>query len=56
MAIEEDKLYGIMLSVSEATTNAIFHANKKILRKLFQYPLLLVQKFYRLNQRSRDWI
>ncbi|MCA0388045.1 MAG: ATP-binding protein [Bacteroidetes bacterium] len=29
MAIEEDKLYGIMLSVSEATTNAIFHANKQ---------------------------
>lgn len=29
LAIEEDKLYGIMLSVSEATTNAIFHANKK---------------------------
>ena len=28
LSIEEDKLYGIMLSVSEATTNAIKHANK----------------------------
>ncbi len=28
-SIEEDKLYGIMLSVSEATTNAIYHANKQ---------------------------
>ncbi|KAB2909867.1 MAG: ATP-binding protein [Ignavibacteriaceae bacterium] len=27
--IDEDKLYGILLSVSEATTNAIVHANKK---------------------------
>lgn len=29
LSIEEDKLYGIMLSVSEATTNAIYHANKQ---------------------------
>lgn len=29
LSIEEDKLYGIMLSVSEATTNAVYHANKQ---------------------------
>ncbi len=29
LSIEEEKLYGIMLSVSEATTNAVYHANKQ---------------------------
>lgn len=34
LQINEDTFYGIMLCLSEATTNAIFHANKQDPEKL----------------------
>ena len=43
LSIEEDKLYGIMLSVSEATTNAIYHANKQDANKSVTVAVTVTQ-------------
>lgn len=49
LSIEEDKLYGIMLSVSEATTNAIYHANKQDANKSVTVAVTVTQRNFAVS-------
>ncbi len=41
LGIDEDKMSGLMLSVTEATTNAIIHANKSDINKKVELDVIV---------------